>query len=280
MELAKHTIDRLAKALWFYSELGEQAPLHARDELIRLLEDKIREKFHRWILPELELALFQGINLINSNLPREELMGILEDLRASNVGWASQVEPKGDRLVLAKLPSISNVPGFDAAEDALSYMALNAAGRSQVYQLNGEEYEMAAKSIRMLGLDHKVNRRHLRWAHLIGWINIVAAFVLGILVLQYDLMGDLVRMVIELIHGPSQTVPSMIISSRKPVAVALATVVILSGFVLQLRLNDRLVSKGEVSQPLWQLLPFITWITKNWCRLRGRDQVERDNDDN
>lgn len=278
-QLANHTIDRVAKALWFYTKkVEDEVTLRTREGLTKLLEEKIKKKFQKWIIPELQLTLFEGINLVNSNLPPGEVLAILEQLRANNVAWAKQIEPKGNQLLLIDLPRVSELPRFDAAEDALSYVVLKAASRDEVYQLSKGEYVKATESIRILGLDHKVNRRHLKRAHLLGWINIVAAFLFGIVVVKYDLIDDLVATLVDLVQGQWQAALTTILSSGKPAAVGILVIWVL--LILQLRLNDRLEEKGEVTEPVWQLLPIIASITKIWNKLRGRNEEAKDNDDN
>jgi hypothetical protein len=276
--LANHTADRLAKAAWFCLRLDDEAASYASGELIKLLEDRIRKKFQGWATPELQLALFEGVNLINSNLPPEEVVSILERVRTTGVAWARRIEPKGDQIVVTNLPHVSKLPRFDAAEDALSYVVLRAAGRGKVYQLTDEEYETATRSIRMLGLDHKVSRRHLKRAHLIGWINIAAAFLLGILIVKYDLISDLVAIVVDLVQRQWQAAFAKALSTRRLAAIGILIMWVL--LILQLRLNDQLANEGEVTEPVWHLLPIIPSIAKGWNRLRGRKEETKGNDDN
>ena len=189
--LENHSLEKVAKALWFYGHLTKESATEVKNTLIQIVEKKVALKFHDWILPELQLSVFEGINLINTNLPPEEVARIMRQLRENGVSWAKQIEPEGGHLLISNLPQIGRLPRFNATEDALYYIALGKAGRQRVYQLTEPELGRAIRAIEMLGNDLKINPIQLRRAYLLGWLNIAFGFLLAILTIQNNLVPDL-----------------------------------------------------------------------------------------
>ena len=135
------------------------------------LENKVRERFQQWVFPNLELTLFEGINLINSNLPVPIVKGILEGLRAHTGSWAANLDVEENAIVITNIDSIARKPSFNPAEDALALMALRYGNRWHYYQLNSEEYERARQGIKALEGKEEYQLVQSCWLKRLMWLS-------------------------------------------------------------------------------------------------------------
>ena len=117
-------------------------------DVIPLLERKLNDKFEDWVFPNLEMCLFEGISLINSDIKKEDVQVILDNLRENNEEWANSVNIGDTGLTLRNIGGITKIPFLNVKEDVLSLLILLEAGRKTIYQLNEKEYELTNKAIR------------------------------------------------------------------------------------------------------------------------------------
>lgn len=172
LEDAQHqSPERIAKLLIWYALREDK---ERQKNLSFILEQRVREKFEDWSIPSLELGLLEGINLLSTNLPSNEVKELLERLREDGVEWASILDIDEGRLILTDLPDIARVPRLDAAEDALTVIALILAGRARIYQLDEDELPEVEEALRQRTHDLTANRRDARLAYCLSWFLISA----------------------------------------------------------------------------------------------------------
>ena len=188
------SIERISKVLIIIMRSGRNEYLN---NLITILEEKLKDKFKNWIFPDLEMTLFEGISLINSNIPKQEIDRILGNLRSNNIEWANLIDITENGILLKNVDLIE-FPYLNSKEDALSMLALLEVERDTVYQLNKEEFELANNAIR----EHKegytgIKKIQLQYLFYSSLILIFLFFVMS--TYSLDILPDL----IELIEKPS-----------------------------------------------------------------------------
>jgi len=139
------SIERISKFLIYLCRNQENEYL---EDVVSLLENRLNNKFSNWISPNLEMSLFEGINLANTNLPKEDIKAIVDNFHKNKVEWAKFIDVSENGLLLKNIREIAKMPAFNVKEDALSLLALLEADRKKVYQLNEEEYKSMSKAIR------------------------------------------------------------------------------------------------------------------------------------
>lgn len=127
-ELKHQSIERISKFLIYLIYSGKKEYL---TDTISLLEHKINDKFEKWIFPNLEMALFEGISLANSNLSKNDIKTILMNLQKDNEEWAKSISISDNGLTLTDIKEIKRIPAFNVKEDALSLLALSASERER-----------------------------------------------------------------------------------------------------------------------------------------------------
>lgn len=135
--------------------------------LIVDLESRLKDEFRGPLNPSLERGLREAISLIYSNCSPETIESIWKALKDRGVPWADEVVTKDKEIVIKKLPEFSRFPKIDPKVHALSFMALNAAGRSTVYQLDKEELEKAQNAMAQTKRGYFGVRRLEHWAILL-----------------------------------------------------------------------------------------------------------------
>ena len=144
------------------SQLTKEASILVAD-----LEGKLEDEFRGPLNPSLERGLREVISLSYSNCPPETIELILKTLKNRGVPWADEVITKDKEIVIKKLPELSRFPKIDPKMHALSFMALSAAGRSTIYQLDKAELEKARNAIAQTKRGYFGIRRVEHWAILL-----------------------------------------------------------------------------------------------------------------
>jgi len=188
------SIERTSKLLMIVMKSGKN---EYQNNLITILENKLKNKFKNWIFPDLEMTLFEGVSLMKSNIPKQEIDGILDNLRKDSIEWANSIDITENGILLKNV-DLREFPYLNSKEDALSMLALLEAERDTVYQLNKEEYELANNALR----EHKegytgIKKNQLQYLFDFSLILIFLFF----LVSTYSL--DILPDPIELIESPS-----------------------------------------------------------------------------
>lgn len=142
--MGNYPIERISKLLLCIVRSGNTQYL---DDLIMILEDKLEKKFKKWIFPNMEMNLFQVLCLAYSNIPKQDMRSILDNLRKDSRDRAAFVDITSEGILLRKIDSI-NLPHLNSKEDALSLLALLEAKRDIIYQLNEENYELVDTALR------------------------------------------------------------------------------------------------------------------------------------
>lgn len=142
--MMNESIERISKLLLCIVRSDNKEYLN---DLIMILEDKLENKFKNWIFPSMETNLFEILCLVYSNIPKQNMCSILDNLRKDSKNWASFIDITNEGILLKKVDS-GNLSYFNPKEDALSLLALLKAKRDTIYQLSEEEYEMANTALR------------------------------------------------------------------------------------------------------------------------------------
>jgi len=248
--LDAQSIERISKFLIYLHRNQETEYLK---DVISLLENKLNDKFEDWVFPNLEMSLFEGINLANSNLPKEDILAIMDNFRKNDVKWAKFIDIGGNGLLLKNIHGITKIPAFNVKEDALSLLAILETERKTIYQLNEEEYESASKAIR----EHKdgyigIKRKHINYFFHFSLILMVSLFLFS----TYSI-GILSNLISELLKTPS------IYFLAKSFGFCVIFVVLM---VFYYRIGDYLISNGEITKKeLILLFPGVGAIY-SWIR--------------
>ena len=124
------------------SQLTREASILVAD-----LEGKLKDEFRGPLNPSLERGLREVISLSYSNCPPETIESVLKTLKNRGVPWANEVITKDKEIIIKKLPELSRFPKINPKTHALSFMALSAADRSTIYQLDKTELEKAQNAV-------------------------------------------------------------------------------------------------------------------------------------
>jgi len=249
------SIEKISKFLFY---LARRQDIEHLKETVAILERRANEKFRRWLLPEVELSLFECMSLINSNLPEENVKAILENLRKNDVEWAKSIDIDDDRIVITNTHRFNNVPNFNVKEDALCVLALLEANRKNVFQLNKEEYELASKAI----LEHKegyigIKESNFKWlfGFSFGLVLISSVFAFYSPEILQNIISDLVYLELSLS-------PRNIGILFKSGVHGLILVIYATLLLFYFRVFKRLVSKGEIKnyKEVLLLYPFVGWL--------------------
>jgi len=249
-ELEQQSIERISKFLICVTDNGKKEYLR---EVIPLLEHKINNKFENWIFPNIEMSLFEGINLANANLPEEEIKVIMDNFRKNHVGWTKFIDVTENGLLLKNVCGIRKIPAFNVKEDALSLMSLLKAGRKTVYQLNEKEHELATESIR----EHKEGYVGIKKKQINCLFYFSLFLMASIFLFSTYSIGILPNLIFELLKAPS--IYSLVKVSGYWVIFGLL-------MIYFYRIGNNLISKGEINKKELILLFPVVKETYSWIK--------------
>ena len=254
--LELQSIERISKFLMCLAKSEKEGYFK---DVIPLLERKLNDKFGDWIFPNLEMSLFEGINLSNSNLSREDMSAIIENLRENDEEWTKFIDVDKNGLLLKNIDEIEKIPAFNVKEDALSLLALLGAGRRNVYQLNEDEHKLVAEVLK----EHKEGYTGIKKSHINNFFYSSLFLMAFLLILSGYFLGILPNVMFELLKAPS--IYSLVKTSSYWAVFALL-------LIFYYRIGSNLISKGEVSRKeLILLFPFVKTL---YSKIKGEEQNE------
>lgn len=244
------SIERLAKALIILSltksELKERYFSSLRDEL----KDKYIIK-----LNNLVQAVINGLSLVESNLPEENIKTAFEALK--NNDWTKVVEINGDKVEVKKI-SPDFITTLDSKTIGLCVLAFEKADKTLKISLYPEEYAKLKGAWNEKKFGFGLNKKHLQYFHLFSLVLIVG------LLLYVAITSELNAVFIEGVNCViTNGVTVSCLSSATPYSIIVLLVI---GLVIAYhRAFNLMIEKGEFGS-VWEvicLFPLIGEIIKN-----------------
>ncbi|MCX6822257.1 MAG: hypothetical protein NTW30_05785 [Candidatus Aenigmarchaeota archaeon] len=232
-QIEQQSIERIAKFLILLKLEKED-----NDTLrytISILEGRLNNKFEKWIFPNLEMVLFEGINIMNSNLTTDNQKEIISNLQKNKVEWAKSLEITDKGLLLTNLEATKQIPNFNVKEDSIALLALSMAGRKSIYQLDEGEYETASKAIKQSKQGYTgIKEKHVKYYFYFSCL-LLALFIF---VTAYSI-GLIPGLIFDLVEEFS------VIILIKSVGYG---VIFFYLMIFYYRIGDKLISKGEINK--------------------------------
>lgn len=260
--LDTQSIERISKFLIYLYRNQETEYL---EDVVSLLENKLNNKFADWIFPNLEMSLFEGINLANTNLPKEDIKAIMDNFHKNKVEWAKFIDVSENGLLLKKISKIGKMPAFNVKEDALSLLALLEADRKKVYQLNEEEYKSMSKAIRERKEGYTgIKESNFNYLFYFSLILMAASFILALAF--YALNG--LQSIMSLYQIEFSLSPKNIAVLLKSGSSAILLAIFALFVVFYYRIFHRLLLEGEITSKK-ELILLFPGIKEVYSMIKG-----------
>lgn len=256
------SIERISKFLIYLCRNQENEYL---EDVVSLLENRLNNKFSNWIFPNLEMSLFEGINLANTNLPKEDIKAIIDNFHKNKVEWAKFIDVSENGLLLKNISEIGKMPAFNVKEDALSLLALLEADRKKVYQLNEEEYKSMSKAIRERKEGYTgIKESNFNYLFYFSLILMAASFILALAF--YALNG--LQSIMSLYQIEFSLSPKNIAVLLKSGSSAILLVSFALFVVFYYRIFHRLLVEGEITSKK-ELILLFPGIKEVYSMIKG-----------
>jgi hypothetical protein len=256
------SIERISKFLISLCRNQENEYL---EDVVSLLENRLNTKFSNWIFPNLEMSLFEGINLANTNLPKEDIKAIIDNFHKNKVEWAKFIDVSENGLLLKNISEIGKMPAFNVKEDALSLLALLEADRKKVYQLNEEGYKSMSKAIRERKEGYTgIKKSNFNYLFYFSLILMAASFILALAF--YALNG--LQSIMSLYQIEFSLSPKNIAILLKSGSSAFLLVSFALFVVFYYRIFHRLLLEGEITSKK-ELILLFPGIKEVYSMIKG-----------
>lgn len=174
--IKQSSLERVAKLLVFASEINSQDIISRG---LPIFEHKIIRKFSSHILPDIEVAVFETLKLINTNLSPEEIKIIINSLKGRGIKWVDNVKDIDREYITTRLPEAVKIPPLLPAEDVFSLIAISKLGIEKLYYIKEDEY-----SIYQAGLAVKKGHKPFNKKQLISAFLATVIIITGIVILS------------------------------------------------------------------------------------------------
>nr|CBH37429.1 hypothetical membrane protein [uncultured archaeon] len=256
------SIERISKFLIYLCRNQENEYL---EDVVSLLENRLNNKFSDWIFPNLEMSLFEGINLAKTNLPKEDIKAIMDNFHKNKVEWVKFIDVSENGLLLKNIREIPKMPTFNVKEDTLSLLALLEADRKKVYQLNEEEYKSMSKAIRERKEGYTgIKECNLKNLFYFSLTLMAASFILALAF--YALNGF--QSIMSLYQIEFSLSPKNIVILLKSGSSAILMVIFALFVVFYYRIFHRLLVEGEITSKK-ELILLFPGIKEVYSMIKG-----------